>query len=67
MAGRLRSLLLPPAGGGTTASPEAGIDTSPLEGPHISLSEAAKRLASSSSARLNTERSLLRPADAFWE
>lgn len=43
----------------------AGIEVSPLEGPHISLSEAAKRLASP--PRLSAERSMMRPGEKFWE
>lgn len=47
------------------AAAAAGIEVSPLEGPHISLSEAAKRLASP--PRPSAERSMMRPGEHFWE
>lgn len=43
----------------------AAIEVSPLEGPHISLSEAAKRLTSPQ--RPSVERSMVRPGEHFWE
>ena len=53
------------AAAAAAAAMGAGIEVSPLEGPHISLSEAAKRLASL--PRPSAERSMMRPGEDFWE